>query len=88
MSDFSNEPGNVLDKYKKDQDLSKLLSSLDGLGEEQQREAGESLEALKRPVKEMMQDQSNQLPTQLHQLKETVSQLEPNYLKTSQSKNG
>ena len=86
MSDFSNEPGNVLDKYKKDQDLSKLLSSLDGLGEEQQREAGESLEALKRPVKEMMQDQSNQLPTQLHQLKETVSQLEPNYLKTSQSK--
>ncbi|MFC0559956.1 toxic anion resistance protein [Halalkalibacter alkalisediminis] len=66
--------------------MSKLLSSLDTLGENEQREAGESLEALKRPVKEMMQDQSNQLPTQLHQLKETVSQLEPNYLKASQTK--
>ncbi|MDT8859941.1 toxic anion resistance protein [Alkalihalobacillus sp. MEB130] len=77
---------NVLDQYKKDEDLSKLLRSLDTLGEEEQREAGESLEALKRPVKEMMQDQSNQLPTQLHQLKETVSQLEPTHLKSSQTK--
>jgi uncharacterized protein YaaN involved in tellurite resistance len=86
MSKASNQTNNVLDQYKQDEDLSKLLNSLDSLGEDEQREAGESLEALKRPVKEMMQDQSNQLPTQLHQLKETVSQLEPTYLKESQTK--
>jgi uncharacterized protein YaaN involved in tellurite resistance len=86
MSDQTKHTSSLLDKYKENQDLSQLLSSLDNFGENEQREAGESLEALKRPVKEMMQDQSNQLPTQLHQLKETVSQLEPNYLKSSQTK--
>ncbi|KHF40274.1 toxic anion resistance protein [Halalkalibacter okhensis] len=86
MNNTNQHTNNVLNQYKQDDDLSKLLSSLDSLGETEQREAGESLEALKRPVKEMMQDQSNQLPTQLHQLKETVSQLEPTYLKDSQTK--
>ncbi|GAE25004.1 tellurite resistance protein [Halalkalibacter wakoensis JCM 9140] len=80
------EKGNALKQFKQDEDIDKLLRSLDSLGEEQQREAGESLEALKRPVKEMMQDQSNQLPNQLHQLRETVSQLEPTHLKTTQTK--
>nr|WP_273840712.1 toxic anion resistance protein [Halalkalibacter alkalisediminis] len=86
MINQSDNTHSLLNQYKEDKDMSKLLSSLDTLGENEQREAGESLEALKRPVKEMMQDQSNQLPTQLHQLKETVSQLEPNYLKASQTK--
>ncbi|MCM3713523.1 toxic anion resistance protein [Halalkalibacter oceani] len=69
-----------------EKDLSKILEGLDKLGEEEQRQAGESLEALKRPVKTMMQDQSNQLPSQLLQLKETVSQLEPTHLQESQAK--
>lgn len=69
-----------------EKDLSKILEGLDKLGEEEQRQAGESLEALKRPVKTMMQDQSNQLPSQLLQLKETVSQLEPTHLHESQAK--
>ncbi|MCM3761291.1 toxic anion resistance protein [Alkalihalobacillus oceani] len=69
-----------------EKDLSKILEGLDKLGEEEQRQAGESLEALKRPVKTMMQDQSNQLPNQLLQLKETVSQLEPTHLQESQAK--
>ncbi|WP_227936259.1 toxic anion resistance protein [Alkalihalobacillus deserti] len=86
MSNQSKNTNSLLNQYKEDKDITKLLSSLDTLGESEQREAGESLEALKRPVKEMMQDQSNHLPTQLHQLKETVSQLEPNYLKASQTK--
>ncbi len=86
MSDVINKNDNPIEQYKQDDDLSKLLQALESLGENEQREAGESLEALKRPVKEMMQDQSNQLPTQLHQLKETVSQLEPSHLRESQPK--
>ncbi|ARK30376.1 toxic anion resistance protein [Halalkalibacter krulwichiae] len=86
MSQHTSENNSLLDQYKQDSDLSKLLSNLDKLGEDEQKEAGESLEALKRPVKEMMQDQSNQLPKQLHQLKETVSQLEPSHLQASQTK--
>lgn len=77
---------NIFEQYKQEEDLSTLLKSLESLGEEEQREAGESLEALKRPVRDMMQDQSNQLPSQLHQLKETVSQLEPNHLKENRAK--
>ncbi|MBP3950654.1 toxic anion resistance protein [Bacillus suaedae] len=76
----------VINEYKETDDLKSVLSSLDSLGENEQKEAGESLEALKRPVKEMMQDQNNQLPTQLHQLKETVSQLEPTYLRAGKTK--
>lgn len=76
----------VMNEYKETDDLKSVLSSLDSLGENEQKEAGESLEALKRPVKEMMQDQNNQLPTQLHQLKETVSQLEPTYLRAGKTK--
>ncbi|KMK76387.1 toxic anion resistance protein [Alkalihalobacillus pseudalcaliphilus] len=66
--------------------LDDLLEKLQTLGEEEQKEAGESLEALKRPVKEMMGEGSNELPNQLFQLKEMVSQLEPNYLHDSQMK--
>lgn len=88
MSDLTNqnENENAIDKYKQDDDFTKLLKTIETLGEVEQREAGESLEALKRPVKEMMQDQSNQLPKQLLQLKETVSLLEPSHLSESQTK--
>lgn len=85
MSDL-NAKNDPIEQYKQQDDLTKLLASLESLGEDEQREAGESLEALKRPVKEMMQDQSNQLPQQLLQLKETVSQLEPTHLRDSQAK--
>ncbi|WP_373370346.1 hypothetical protein [Alkalicoccobacillus plakortidis] len=57
-------PSEALKKYKQDEDLDSLLQSLQSLGEEEQREAGESLEALKRPVREMMGDDSNALPNQ------------------------
>src|SRR5690625_1721785 len=71
------------DQDKQNHNITEVLESLDSLGIEEQEEAGESLEALKRPVQEMMQDQSNQLPSQLLQLKETVSQLEPSHLEES-----
>ncbi|WP_078553346.1 toxic anion resistance protein [Alkalihalobacterium alkalicellulosilyticum] len=70
----------LITEYKDNKDIDKILETLGGLGEKEQKEAGESLEALKRPVKEMMAQQDNQLPTQLHQLKEIVSELEPSYL--------
>ncbi|WP_100372769.1 toxic anion resistance protein [Bacillus sp. FJAT-45037] len=77
------ENQDLLNTYKEKKDIHSLLQSLNSLGEDEQREAGESLEALKRPVREMMNDQSNQLPNQLHQLKEVVSKLEPDYLNES-----
>nr|WP_059105192.1 toxic anion resistance protein [Shouchella shacheensis] len=76
----------TLEAYKNETNVEDLLEKLDSLGEDEQKEAGESLEALKRPVKEMMNDNSNTLPTQLHELKEMVGQLEPEYLKDSQLK--
>lgn len=79
-------PSEVIQKYKQDEDLDSLLQSLQSLGEDEQREAGESLEALKRPVREMMGDDSSALPNQLHELREMVSMLEPDYLKDGQFK--
>ncbi|MDQ0205984.1 toxic anion resistance protein [Alkalicoccobacillus murimartini] len=79
-------PSEAINKYKQDEDLDSLLQSLQTLGEEEQREAGESLEALKRPVREMMGDNSNTLPNQLHELRDMVSMLEPDYLKDGQMK--
>ncbi|WP_100407274.1 toxic anion resistance protein [Bacillus solitudinis] len=76
----------IIKEFKQHEDIDTLLETLNGLGEEEQRQAGETLEGLKRPVKEMMNDQSNKLPNQLHQLKETVSELEPDYLKDGQLK--
>ncbi len=86
VSDLHLNHDNPIEQYKRDENIEKLFAALESLGEEEQRKAGESLEALKRPVKEMMQDQSNQLPQQLLQLKETVSQLEPAHLRDSQAK--
>ncbi|WP_017727958.1 toxic anion resistance protein [Halalkalibacterium ligniniphilum] len=71
----------LLKKFQTEANVDELIESLGGLGEEAQRQAGESLEALKRPVKEMMNDENNQLPQKLHELKEMVAQLEPDYLK-------
>lgn len=63
-----------------DNGVDQLLDKLNGLGTQAQANAGESLEALKRPVKEMMDQPNNELPEHLNQLREVVSQLEPNYL--------
>ncbi len=67
-----------------EQDVDKLLEKLNDLGTEAQKDAGESLEALKRPVKEMMDQPNNELPQNLHRLKEIVGELEPSHLKKGQ----
>ncbi|WP_412459235.1 toxic anion resistance protein [Alkalihalobacillus trypoxylicola] len=76
----------MIEQFKEEKNVEQLLEKLQSLGEDEQKQAGESLEALKRPVKDMMNDQSNQLPNQLFQLKEMVSQLEPDYLRDGQLK--
>ncbi|KYG25527.1 Tellurite resistance protein [Alkalihalobacillus trypoxylicola] len=76
----------IIEQFKEEKNVEQLLEKLQSLGEDEQKQAGESLEALKRPVKDMMNDQSNQLPNQLFQLKEMVSQLEPDYLRDGQLK--
>ncbi len=69
-----------------EEDINRLLERLNALGAEEQKNAGESLEALKRPVKEMMDQPNNDLPKNLHRLREIVTELEPSHLKKSQIK--
>ncbi|UOE92270.1 toxic anion resistance protein [Alkalihalobacillus sp. LMS39] len=73
----------IMSEFQDEKNIDKILESLGSLGEDAQKQAGESLEALKRPVNEMMTQNDNKLPTQLHELREIVSELEPNYLKES-----
>ncbi len=65
-------------------DVNRLLERLNGLGADAQKNAGESLEALKRPVKEMMDQPNNELPKNLLRLREIVAELEPSHLKKGQ----
>ncbi|WP_407081146.1 toxic anion resistance protein [Evansella halocellulosilytica] len=69
-----------------DKDINEILDSLGKIGTEEQAKAGESLESLKRPVSDMMNDPNQELPDQLTKLKEIVSELEPNYLKEGKFK--
>ncbi|MBU9711324.1 toxic anion resistance protein [Evansella tamaricis] len=79
-SEKENQAKQYVEKIRTDQDLNKILESLGRIGTDEQLKAGETLEALKRPVKDMMNDPNQDLPDQLSKLKEMVSELEPNYL--------
>ncbi|WP_306301261.1 toxic anion resistance protein [Thalassobacillus sp. C254] len=63
--------------------VDELLSKISSLGENEQKQAGDSLEALKRPVSEMMSQKDNELPDKLHELKVIVGELEPEHLEES-----
>ena len=78
------EVKNYFSNVENEMDVEKLLEKLNKLGAQEQSYAGESLEALKRPVKEMMDQPNNELPEHLNQLREVVSELEPNYLQKGQ----
>lgn len=78
------EVKNYFSNVENEMDVEKLLEKLNKLGAQEQSHAGESLEALKRPVKEMMDQPNNELPEHLNQLREVVSELEPNYLQKGQ----
>ncbi|MFZ4452342.1 toxic anion resistance protein [Salibacterium aidingense] len=75
------EAEKFLERFKNETDSDELLAAIGGLGETEQKKAGDSLEALKRPVREMMNQKDNELPDKLHELKGMVSELEPDYLK-------
>ncbi|WP_158735395.1 toxic anion resistance protein [Alteribacillus sp. YIM 98480] len=70
-----------LERFKSAESSEDLVSALGGLGEAEQQKAGDSLDALKKPVREMMNQKDNELPEKLHELKGMVGELEPDYLK-------
>lgn len=74
----------LVKELEETKNIEDTLNKFTQLGEQAQKDAGESLEALKRPVKEMMENKDHNLPTQLHQLKEIVSELEPQSMKQGQ----
>ncbi|UTR14689.1 toxic anion resistance protein [Salipaludibacillus sp. LMS25] len=75
-----------LSTTKSDQNIHDILNSIGKLGAHEQEKAGESLEALKRPVSDMMNEPNHDLPEQLSKLKEVVGELEPNYLQEGRFK--
>ncbi|MCR6110719.1 toxic anion resistance protein [Bacillus sp. A301a_S52] len=75
-----------LTKEETEQNIHDILNSIGKLGAQEQEKAGESLEALKRPVSDMMNEPNHDLPEQLSKLKEVVGELEPNYLQEGRLK--
>ncbi|RSL33404.1 toxic anion resistance protein [Salibacterium salarium] len=80
------EAEKYIERFKHEADSNELLSAIGGLGETEQKKAGDSLDALKRPVREMMNQKDNELPEKLHELKGVVGELEPDYLKEGKLK--
>ncbi|CAM4248470.1 Tellurite resistance protein [Bacillus manliponensis] len=64
-------------------DLSKVLSQLADLGDKEQRDAGQTLSALKRPVSAMMNGKNDEIPNTLLDLRKVVSELNPNSLQVT-----
>src|SRR5690554_586307 len=85
-SPMQNKAEKYLEGMKTDKNVSKILEAIGGIGTEEQLKAGESLEALKKPVSEMMNNPNHDLPEQLSKLKNIVAELEPNYLKEGKIK--
>ncbi|WP_404802390.1 toxic anion resistance protein [Bacillus shivajii] len=75
-----------IENMRENMDLNEILETLGKIGSDEQEKAGESLESLKTPVSDMMNDPNHELPEQLTKLKEIVSELEPNYLKEGKLK--
>ncbi|SDH05640.1 Uncharacterized conserved protein YaaN involved in tellurite resistance [Alteribacillus persepolensis] len=80
-NDAKKQAESFLHQFKNADNSRDLVSILGGLGETEQQKAGESLDALKKPVREMMNQKDNELPEKLHELKGVVGELEPEYLK-------
>ncbi|WP_051330890.1 toxic anion resistance protein [Aneurinibacillus terranovensis] len=62
---------------KNQTEVEKLVLQLGSLGETTQREAGQSLEILKRPVKELMSDKNSEVSNTLLKLRSCVDELNP-----------
>jgi uncharacterized protein YaaN involved in tellurite resistance len=64
-------------------DISNVLTQLAALGDKEQREAGDTLTALKQPVAAMMNGKNDEIPATLLELRKVVSQLDPNTVQAS-----
>ena len=64
-------------------DLSQVLSQLADLGDKEQRDAGQTLTALKRPVTAMMNGKNEDIPKTLLDLRKVVSELDPSSLQAT-----
>ncbi|WP_370543144.1 hypothetical protein [Geomicrobium sp. JCM 19055] len=69
-----------MNKFKENSNTQELVQQLSLLGEDEQKLAGDSLESLKRPVQDMLQNKNSELPEQLFELRQHVSTLEPEHL--------
>ncbi|WP_025026883.1 toxic anion resistance protein [Caldalkalibacillus mannanilyticus] len=78
--EFRSKAEEMFKEFNKSEKVDHVLDSLGSLGEQAQKRAGESLEALKRPVKEMMNQDNNSLPESLGKLREIVAELDPSSL--------
>jgi uncharacterized protein YaaN involved in tellurite resistance len=76
-----NDASSYIEKIRSEKNLDDILETIGRIGTAEQEKAGESLESLKRPVSDMMNDPNHELPEQLSKLKDVVADLEPNYLK-------
>ena len=83
MAKLNDEANDVVQKIN-DTDSSQvdaILEQLNNFGGNEQRLAGESLNSLRRPVKDMMDnDDSHGIPDNLLKLREAVNELNPNSL--------
>jgi uncharacterized protein YaaN involved in tellurite resistance len=64
-------------------DMSNVLQQLAMLGDKEQQEAGETLTTLKRPVSDMINGKNKDIPNTLLELRQVVSQLNPNQTQVS-----
>ncbi|MGE5703265.1 MAG: toxic anion resistance protein [Clostridia bacterium] len=79
LQKIEQEAGKVITQIRSSEpaQLEGIMEQLGNLGESTQRQAGESLEILKRPVKDMMDGKNNDIPNTLLQLRSCVDQLNP-----------
>lgn len=77
LKKIEQEAGNVITQIRNSEQaqFEGLLEQLGNLGESTQRSASESLEILKRPVKDMMEGKNNEIPNTLLELRSCVDQL-------------
>ncbi|GAK06709.1 LOW QUALITY PROTEIN: tellurite resistance protein [Geomicrobium sp. JCM 19038] len=79
-SEAAKNAENYMNKFKENSNTQELVQQLSLLGEDEQKLAGDSLESLKRPVQDMLQNKNSELPEQLFELRQHVSTLEPEHL--------
>ncbi|WP_438503647.1 toxic anion resistance protein [Ectobacillus ponti] len=85
LAELSKEADQYVQKLTSEHsaDLSHVLAQLSSLGDKEQREAGETMAALKSPVTAMMNGKHDEIPKTLLELRKTVSMLDPNSMQAS-----